>query len=957
MSDLASGTITFLFTDIEGSTPLWDEFPKAMRVSLERHNAILQEAIEAQGGQVYKIIGDEFQAAFTDSVKAVEAALAAQRGLAKEPWGETGPLRVRMGIHIGAAQASGGDYVTTHTLNRVARVMGAGHGGQILVSMAVAEMVRGQLPKGITLRDMGKHHLKGISEPEHIFQVVAPDLRQNFPPLVTRSIPRHNLPAELTQFVGRENEVAGVSSMLKDPACRMVSIVGPGGMGKSRLSVQVASQMLPVFPDGVWFVPLAPLTSADYLISAVASALDLSFSGQVEPQEQLLNYLSDKETLLVLDNYEHLLPAGVDLPIEIMQHTQGVKLLVSSRERLGLQGEWVYELKGMPYPQNGATGDIENYDAVALFLQHARRVAGFAMSEQEKPCVSRLSRMVDGMPLAIVLAASWMKTLDCQAIVKEIQRNLDFLATGLRDIPERHRSIQVVFDQSWKLLSREEKSTFKRLSVFRGGFQRDAAEDVSVASLAVLASLVDKSLLQRDASGRYQIQELLRQYAGERLAESPEDDRRIHRLHCEFYADYLEERYADLVSGRQYEAMSEILAELGNIRAAWEWAVEQAKVEEIRRSAGSLFYFCQLRCLYREGAEEAENAIRSLDKLEAGETRDLTLATVLVYHGWFCLRLGKLESARKVLERSQAIFQRYDNRFPTGWGTDPTTALGILASINGDYDRAVHLGEQVRQTSEARNDPWNLMFSYYVLTDAYLAQGKYTKASETAERAFAIAERNDEHWFRAYLLIDLGNVARELGEYEQANEHYHASYQIRERFGDPEGQAVALGQLGEVAILQKDYTQAEDFYSRSVATYQGIGDRGGFATALNGLGLTALYLGKIEEAKRHFNEALQTASEIQYLPLTLSILTNIGRLMLKTEEYERGAQVLGAVLHHTSVDQPVKERVWKILADYEDEVPMEALKEAKAHEQGKYFEGVVRSVLVELATYEENIDL
>jgi predicted ATPase/class 3 adenylate cyclase/Tfp pilus assembly protein PilF len=950
MPKLPSGTITFLFTDIEGSTPLWDQFPKTMRVSLERHNAILHEAIEAQGGQVYKTIGDEFQAAFTDPVKAIQAALRAQRGLVKEPWGETGPIRVRMGIHIGAAQAGDGDYVTSHTLNRVARVMGAGHGGQILISGAVAELVRGQLPRQVTLKDMGKHRLKGISEPEHIFQVVAPDLPEDFPPLVTRSVAKHNLPLELTQFVGRDHEVAEVSAMVADPACRMVSIVGPGGIGKSRLSVQVASHVLSGFPDGVWFVPLAPLTSADYLISAVASALELSFSGQIEPQEQLLNYLSDKETLLVLDNYEHLLPEGADLPIAIIQRTRGVKLLVSSRERLGLQGEWVYELRGMPYPHNGTTDDIEKYDAVALFLQHARQVSGFAMSEQEKLCISRLSRMVDGMPLALVLAASWMKTLNCQAIVKEIQRNLDFLATGLRDIPERHRSIQVVFEQSWKLLSREEQSAFKRLSVFRGGFQREAAEEVSIASLRVLASLVDKSLLQRDAKGRYQMQELLRQYAGEKLAESPEDDRRIHDLHCEFYADYLQERYRDLVSGRQFQAMSEILTELGNIRAAWEWALKTAKVEEIRKSAGSLFYFCQMRCLYREGAEEAENAARSLEKLKAGEVRDLTLATVLVYHGWFCLRLGKLDSARRVLERSQEIFRRFDNRFPYGWATDPTTALGVLAVINGDYEKAVRLGEQARQTNEARDDPWNLMFSYYVLTNAYLAQGKYTEASETAERAFAIAEGNDENWFRAYLLIDLGNVASELGEYERAREDYQASYEIRERFGDPEGQAVALGQLGEVAILQKDYAQAEEFYSRSVDTYQGIGDRGGFATALNGLGLTALHLGKIREAKKHLSAALQTATEIQYLPLTLSVMTNIGQLMLKSGEYKRGTQVLGAVLHHPAVDQPVKERVWKALADYEDQIPLEALKEAKERQPDGYFEGVVRSLLVELAT-------
>ena len=953
MTQLPSGTITFLYTDIEGSTPMWDRNPQAMQASVERHNAILQEAIESRGGMIYKVIGDAFQAAFSLPAKAVEAAVAAQRALVVEEWGESGPIRVRMGIHTGPAEARAGDYVSSssnQTLNRVARIMSAGHGGQILVSLAVEELTGGQLSAEIKLKPQGEHHLRGLNQPERLFQVFAPGLREAFPPLVTRNLQQHNLPVEPTPFVGREAEIEKVTKLLHDPACRLLTVLAPGGMGKSRLAIKVSQRLLADFRDGVWFVALAPLRAAEHIANTVATALNLPSTGQLKPEEQVVNYLRQKETLIVLDNYEHLLPDGVGLVIDLLRHAPGVKLLVTSRERLGLQGEWIFELHGLNYPQNGQTDHLDTYDAVNLFLQHARRVSSSPFSEQEKACVGRLSQMVEGMPLALVLAASWTNTLNCGSILREIQRNLDFLGSGLRDVPERHRSVQAVFEQSWKLLTREERSVFKRLSIFRGGFDRQAAEQIAVASLRVLATLVDKSLLHRDPNGRYQVHELLRQFLGEKMQAAPEDANHIRDLHCRYYADYLQARFHDMTAARQKEAVEEIFTELQNIRAAWEWAIKHAKVEEIQKSAGSLHWFCQIKSFYREGVEGAEQAFHSLEAAPQSELRDITMAEVLEYLGWFNIRLGKFDQARAALEKSLSIYKGTAGFHAPGEGIDPLSALGILDVTTGNYQRAAELGEASRRMNTSRGDQWHLAFSHYVLASAYLAQGAYERARAASQSAYAITESRGERWFRAYLLIDLGNVARAQGDYEQARQHYQASYALREEFDDSEGMAVALNHLGEVALLQQDYSLAEEHYQSSLNAYQGLSDRGGLATALNGLGQANRCQGNLAAARENYAEALQIAAEIQYMPLMISALTNISELFLQTGQYQRGAEVLGLVLNHPSTDQPAKERVWRILADFEEQIPLQMLKEARERRSVEDLGNLIARLQAELLT-------
>ncbi|MBN2394337.1 MAG: AAA family ATPase, partial [Anaerolineae bacterium] len=418
-TSLPTGTVTFLFTDIQGSVALWDQQPDAMKRAVAKHHAILRQNIEANGGIVFKTVGDAFQAAFVLASQALVAVIAAQQALCRTDWDELAPLCVRMGLHTGPAELAedGGvvDYAVSHTLNRVARVMSAGHGGQILLSQETAALVKHTFPPDVSLLDLGDHLLKGLAQPEHLFQLVAPGLPQDFPPLATGVKPRHNLPVQPTLFVGRVAELAELHRLLSDPAVRLVTLTGTGGIGKTRLSQHVAEESLGAFPDGVFFVPLAAVETPELIVSTLADVLGLVLYQRsvTAPFVQLAHHLHDKRMLLVLDNLEQVL-SGASLIADLVQHTQALKILVTSRERLNVQGEWVLELQGLRFPGPEPAEDVETYGAVSLFLERAARINhDFVPDAGALAAVVRICRLVQGMPLGLELAAAWTRLLSC----------------------------------------------------------------------------------------------------------------------------------------------------------------------------------------------------------------------------------------------------------------------------------------------------------------------------------------------------------------------------------------------------------------------------------------------------------------------------------------------------------------------------------------------------------------
>lgn len=709
-----------------------------------------------------------------------------------------------------------------------------------------------------------------------------------------------------TRFVGRETELSETRQILKNADCRLLTLVGVGGIGKTRLAIQLAKDQQQTFLHGGWFVNLQPLQSGKQIVSAVVDALGVVLSGHDTPENQLLQYLQDKNLLLLLDNFEHVLD-GVEFVTQIIQCAPAVKLLVTSREALSLPEEWLYPVEGLPFPLSHQTDNVESITAVELFVERARQVyPNFSLADNQASVV-RICQLVDGLPLALEMAASWTKTLRCSEIAAEIQHNLNFLTSNLRHVPERHRSMPAVFAQTWEHLTESEQALFKRLAVFKGGFRREAAEAIAGASLPLLSSLLDKCLLRREAGGRYQIHELLRQYANGKL-----DDAEIEALteaHCRYYCDFLAQREPGLVEREQVKNSLEIEDELENIRSAWQYAVDHQQLDALRKAAAPYFYFCQMQSRYLEYVDASNLAVNVFEAV-----KDMPgLAQVLVYQGWMLIRIGRFEQAAAGLERSQALFKDFRLTPDYGMGSHPLAPLIVLTVIQGDYARAVALGQQLKLEMAGGMDKQNLGFACYGLTSAYLNLGQYEAALENAEEALKLFAEIGNHWISAYGHIELGNVQRAMGHYAEAERHYRESLRIRQDYRDPEGIAVTANHLGEISLLQHDYPAARQLYEQSLSLYQKLNDQGGLAAAHHGLGQVAYQAGAAGLAAHHFREALDIADRINFIPLLLSLLIDVGSLMLNNDLKNRGVELLRLVYEHPASNQQQQEKAASLL--------------------------------------------
>lgn len=703
-------------------------------------------------------------------------------------------------------------------------------------------------------------------------------------------------------FIGREKEFNEVQQLLSQLDCRLLALVGPGGIGKTRLALQLGAMNNDAFAWGTIVVYLQPLRSTEFFAPAVADALGFSLTGQEPPLVQLGHYLSDKETLIIMDNFEHLSDAADQLAT-LLSYTPLVKYLITSREALNLQEEWLYRVDGLAFPtESDVVTTAQSYDAVQLFNERAQRVyADFAPAE-EAEAVIRICQLVGGMPLALELAAAWRKTLNCQEIADEIQGSLEFLTTRLRNVSDRHHSIQMVFEQTWRRLTEREQDVFKCLSVFRGGFRRDAAAKVMGASLLVLSALVDKSLLVLDVNGRYQIHELLRQYASDQLEKNTSDVQKARVDHAHYYIQFLHQRSDDVSGGRQGEALLEIKEELDNIRVAWLWAVDCANPDALQKGSQSLGLYYQFLGGYLEGLTLFSQATEGLQAQPQSEAIDLALLGTLMYQAWYNLRFGRLEDAEKCLVQNQAIYHRLNIPPLPGHLSDPNAPLGFAALIRGDYAAARQYAQQVCQLAEAQQHPINRQFAYHLLAEAHVGLGEYETAQKFAQQAYAQALMSGDRWFMAYILNNMGQIAVALGDNRMGKTHFQSSYNIRHAFGDPEGMALALINLGNLALKEQSFDEAEEQYQRSRTIYRDINDKGGLAAANRGLGIVFYDLGDYQLSQEYFRQALQLAVEIDYRPVLFGSFVNIADLLWKMGQRERPLTLLAFTAHHSATD-------------------------------------------------------
>lgn len=724
--------------------------------------------------------------------------------------------------------------------------------------------------------------------------------------------PRHNLPPQPTPFVGREAELAEIARLLQDPDCRLLTLVGPGGVGKSRLALEAMADQLGLSPSpcphGVYFVPLAPVTLDELLVPTIASALGFSFyprEGE-DPKQQLLNYLGQKQMLLLLDNFEQLVDS-TDLLSEILERAPALRLLVTSRQRLNLQPEWVFEVPGMRYPGEESVESLEGYSAVQLFLRRASQVdADFSVPEEEIPDLIRICRLVDGMPLAIELAATWVKMLSCREIADEIERSLDFLTTAMRDVPDRHRSLRAVCDHSWALLPEAEQQVFKKLSVFRGGFQREAAQRVAGASLSLLSALVDKSLVRPGPSGRYDVHPILQEYAAEKLGANPQAEADARNRHSVYFLAFLQRREGALKGAGQMEALAEIGADLDNVRTAWQWAVAQGRTAEIRGAIPGLWLFYRMRSLFEEGEQAFARAVAMLEaRAGQGTDADVALGLALACQGWLCIRRFCLEDGAEALRKSLAMLRRLGVREELGLVLSFVFQGGVAES----FEEAETLFRESLTINRALGRQWEVAFSLLQFTEGmaidWRGLGDEKSWRHYLEESYAISSEIGDRWLAAsalvymaeydcsrgalgegmqhlqeslvvmreigdgqsvqYILDNLGYYSRVLGRYDEARRFHRESLDIAGEVGDGLGVAGSLSNLGLVALNEGDYEEATDYFEQALAMHRQLGRTWETGFSLRHLGDAALARGDAQEALRCYRELLDVADGFEWM--------------------------------------------------------------------------------------------
>jgi predicted ATPase/class 3 adenylate cyclase len=815
VTDLPTGTVTFLFTDIEGSTRLTQRLADGWPPLLERHNDILLAAVRENDGVVFGSEGDAQFAAFASAQRAVNAAVEAQRRLAAEPWPADAEVRVRMGLHSGEGQVAGGTYVGLD-VHRVARITNAGHGGQVLLSAPTRMLAEGSLPEGTGLRDMGEHRLKDLSRPEQLSMLVIEGLPSVFPPLRTLDVVPNNLPTQLTTFLGRDRELAEAGQLLRET--RLLTLTGPGGTGKTRLSLQLAAEASDLFHDGVYFVPLGPIREPSLVLPTIAQAMGLP-DPRGHALEHLSEHLAEKRVLLVLDNFEQVIDAA-PMVGELLQQAPKVAALVTSRAPLRVYGEQEYPVPPLSVPDPHRAADIQNlsqFASVALFIERAMGVKpGFRVDASNAPAIAEICARLDGLPLAIELAAARVRVLTPQAIMARLDDRLSLLAGGSRNLPERQQTLRGAIDWSHDLLEPRDRVVFARFSAFSGGATEDAFAAVVLAdwppdvgpvpdALEALTSLLDNSLVRQEMGGdqpRYRMLETIREYAAERLLELEAEPatRLRHARHYLGLAEWAAER---LFSDEQRSCLDTLEREHDNLRAAMDFAVEQGRAELAMRMVTATWRFWQMRGYLAEGRERARRA----------------------------LELPHAAEHPEVLEKA-------------------VEAAGGIAYWQGDMEGSRELYARQEELAAQRGDERGQALAIYNRSMTYALEYDATEAAALANRALekyrALGDRHGEglaQW--AYL-----NALAYQQEIEEGRALAADTVAIFREVGDRFMLAWALYTQALTHIQARDLDTARAALSEALQIFQDTHDLSGYALVLDGFASIAWLAGEKDRAMR-----------------------------------------------------------------------------------------------------------
>lgn len=684
------------------------------------------------------------------------------------------------------------------------------------------------------------------------------------------------LPSYATSFVGRECEIAQVTNLLLTTDCRLVTLVGQGGIGKTRLAIEVVKRLNKnndnlQYPSGIYFVPLQSVIDLDNIIPTIAHVIGFEFYNGNNPTEQLLHYLISKSLLLILDNFEHLIDAH-ELIEEMLDETSQVKLLVTSRESLNLREEWLFHVQGMDYPEQLYDESLANYDSVNLFVELARRrYHNFSLDEEYKHVI-RICQLVDGMPLALELATTWLPQLPCAEIVKEIQQGLDIMETNMKGIPLRHGSIRIVFDHSWQLLNPMEQRVFAGLSVFRGGFRREAAEQVVDASLKTLSKLVNKSFLKINRDGRYQIHELQRQYGEEKLQELPEYEMLVRERHCDYYCEFMNQPLLNILGRNSKKTLKAIDEEIHNFGVAWNWAIEFKRVANLKKAMDYIYWYSWFHSWREQGEKAFRQAIETLRTIEQDRERDIALGHALRNLAEICIWMPTKHSALEYAQESVRILRRLDARRELALAVG---TLGWFFHIQRDLEKAKPLIEEAIALAEETRQYFSQASMFTVMGTIARFEGNYIESENWHKQALVLGQRTGNQQQISDSLIALGVRARMRGKYLQSLQHFEESLGISREHEHKQANIQALRELGIGCELVGNRRKAYSYLEESLIIARDWGIPSNIARSLAALASIETTQGRYEQALEHFQEAHDFVPNLEETQWGLAKLANL----------------------------------------------------------------------------------
>lgn len=852
MSSLPTGTVTFLFTDIEGSTEIWEKHPEEMKSALAKHDSILKEAVESNKGNIIKTTGDGVHAVFTTAMDAINASVAAQQKLDSSfsIHNSSLPLKVRMGLHTGEAELREGDYYG-QALNRAARIMSAGHGGQALLSATTANLIRDQLSENHSLRDLGEHHLKGLLHAEKIFQVVAPGLQTDFPALNSIPIATNNLPTQLTSFIGRERELKEAKERLSPSpdgrgaggeGAHLLTLIGPGGTGKTRLSIQLGTELLPQFADGVWFIELAPLADPVLILQTVASVLGVRAQVGMPLANIVHDYLRAKNLLLILDNCEHLVEASAALADEFLHNAPHIKIIASSREALGIAGETVYRVPSLSLPNQAIVTReaVLGFESVQLFVERASAAnPKFQLTDENASSVAQICSRLDGIPLALELAASRVSAFTPEQIAKRLDDRFKLLTGGSRTALPRQQTLRALIDWSYDILSPDECKLLKRLSVFAGGWMFEAAEamfdDMDV--LELLPQLVNKSLVTMDDEGdepRYHLLETIRQYAREKLMESGEAAE-VRNRHLAYHVQLAEEAEPHLYKIGALKWVTRLEAEYDNLRAAIEWGLDNDPLQ-VLRIAGALPNFWYRRGYESEGIQWTHEALEQMkDQPEVRENPGARARLATIARAWQAVSFmsfsqGDMLKAIAAADTC-AVYARQ-------LGDKEMLAIVLTFSaasrmMSGHFEELDAMLSEAIGIAEESNNAYARGMTYGMLGSRLLRTGReLERAHELIHKGLGLLKGSENHFGHTMVLLGQAMDARFDGRFDEARAGLVPLIPIFRDFGDQHRSNMVRSELAHIERLEGQHDKAQEMYRETLLEWKRLGHRAAVANQL-----------------------------------------------------------------------------------------------------------------------------